>query len=49
MESYKNMGTGKLTIIQLGRIVRLRHTDLKTWLKVRPLFWNPTRIWTLGS
>jgi hypothetical protein len=29
------MGTGKMTVIQLGRIVRLRHTDKKTWLKVR--------------
>jgi len=28
------MGTGKLTVIQLGRIVRLRHTYMKTWLKV---------------
>ena len=35
MESYKNMDNGKLTVIQLGRVVRLRHTDKKTWLKVK--------------
>jgi len=29
------MDTGKLTVIQLGRIVRLMHTDMKIWLKVR--------------
>ena len=28
------MDTGTLTLIQLVRIVRLRHTDMKTWLKV---------------
>jgi hypothetical protein len=31
--SNKNMGIGKLTVIQLGRIVRLLHTDMKTRLK----------------
>jgi hypothetical protein len=34
LESNKNMDTGKLTVIQLGRIMRLRHTYMKTWLKV---------------
>jgi len=29
------MDTGKLTVIQLVLIVRLRHTDIKTWLKVK--------------
>jgi hypothetical protein len=27
------MDTGKLTAIQLGQIVRLMHTDMKTWRK----------------
>jgi len=35
LESNKNMDTGKLTVIQLGRIVGLRHTDMKIWNKVR--------------
>ena len=35
VESNKNKDTGKLTVIQLGRIVRLRHTDMETWLRVR--------------
>jgi hypothetical protein len=35
LESNKKVGTRKLTVIQLGRIVRFRHTDKKTWLKVR--------------
>jgi hypothetical protein len=35
LESNKNMDTGKLTFIQLGRIVRLMHTDMKTWLIVK--------------
>jgi hypothetical protein len=29
------MSTGKLTVIQLGPIVRLRYTDIKIWPKVR--------------
>jgi hypothetical protein len=29
------MDTGKLTVIQLGRIVRVMHNDRKTWLKMR--------------
>jgi hypothetical protein len=33
LESYKNMATRKLTVIQLDRIVKLRHTDMKTWLQ----------------
>ena len=35
MEYNKNMDIGKLTVIQLGRNVRLRHTVKKTSLKVR--------------
>jgi len=35
LEANKNMDTGKLTAIQLGQIVRLRNTDMKTWLKLR--------------
>jgi len=35
LEANKNMDIGKLTVIQLGRIVRLRHTDMKKWLKVK--------------
>jgi hypothetical protein len=35
VESNKNKDAGKLTVIQLGRIVRLRHTVMKIWLKVR--------------
>jgi len=34
MESIKNMDTRKLTAIQLAQIVSLRHTEMKTWLKV---------------
>jgi hypothetical protein len=34
LEFNKNMDTGKLTAIQLGQIVRLMHTGMKTWLKV---------------
>jgi len=29
------MDNGKVTVIQLGRIVRIRHTDNKTLLKVK--------------
>jgi len=35
LESNKSMDTGKVTVIQLGLIVRLMHTDMKIWLKVR--------------
>jgi hypothetical protein len=35
VEPNKNMDTGKLTVIQLGQIVSLSHTEMKTWLKVR--------------
>jgi hypothetical protein len=28
------MATGKLTVIQFDQIVKLRHTDIKTWLQV---------------
>jgi hypothetical protein len=35
VESKENKDTGKLTVIHLDRIVRLRHTDINTWLKVR--------------
>ena len=35
MEANKNMDKGKLIVIQLVRIVRLRHTDMKKWLKVK--------------
>jgi len=34
LEPNKNMDTGKLTTIPLGQILRLMHTDMKTWLKV---------------
>jgi len=30
LESNKNMDNEKLTVIQLGRIVRLIHSDMKT-------------------
>ena len=33
METNKNMDTGKLTVIQLGRIVSLMHTDMKNSFK----------------
>jgi len=33
LESNKNIGHWE--VIQLDGIVRLRHTDLKTWLKAR--------------
>jgi hypothetical protein len=35
LESNKKVGTGKLKVIQLCRIVKLRNTDKKIWLKVR--------------
>jgi len=35
VESNKNKDTGKLTVIQLDRIMRLRHTVKKIWPKVR--------------
>jgi hypothetical protein len=35
LESNKNMDNEKLTVIQLGRIVRLIYSDMKTQLKVR--------------
>jgi hypothetical protein len=34
LESNKNIDTRKLTAIQFGQIVRVMHTDMKTWLKV---------------
>jgi len=35
VEFNKNMDTVKLTVLQFGRILRLRHTDMKIWPKVR--------------
>ena len=35
VEPNKNMDTGKLTVIQLGPIVSLIHTDMKTKLQER--------------
>jgi hypothetical protein len=35
LKSKKNMDTGKLTVIQLGRIVRFRRTDKKACLILR--------------
>jgi hypothetical protein len=35
LESNKNMDTVKLTVIQLGRIFGLMHTDMKTRPKIK--------------
>jgi hypothetical protein len=35
LESNNNMDTGKLTVIIIGQIEGLKHTDMKIWPKVR--------------
>jgi hypothetical protein len=35
LESNTNMDTGKLTVIIIGLIEGLRHSDMKLWPKVR--------------